>query len=152
MEANETSRHCWLLLVVVVAMAISPSEQQPQLAQVSLLNGGGQARQQQPLAQVNIGNRQPLAQVSLGGQQQQQPLAQVNVGGSGGGGGGIDLDLNPSMKDFVGFSYSRASRNPPSPRFIQFLNKVRLNRSQSSLFSMQNLLQREILSIFKWVP
>ena len=113
--------------------------QQPQLAQVSLLNGGGQARQQQPLAQVNIGNRQPLAQVSLGGQQQQQPLAQVNVGGSGGG-GGIDLDLNPSMKDFVGFSYSRASRNPPSPRFIQFLNKVRLNRSQSSLFSMQNLL------------
>ena len=149
MEANETSRHCWLLLVVVVIMAISPSEQQPQLAQVSLLNGGGQARQQQPLAQVNIGNRQPLAQVSLGGQQQ-QPLAQVNVGGSGGG-GGIDLDLNPSMKDFVGFSYSRASRNPPSPRFIQFLNKVRLNRSQSSLFSMQNLVQREILLIFKRV-
>ncbi len=28
------------------------------------------------------------------------------------------------LPDFVGFSYSRASKNPPSPRFIHFLEEV----------------------------
>ena len=120
MSSSSSSSLC---LFLVLALAATPTEQQ--LAQVSVLNG--QQQRQTPVSLLGGQQQQgggTLAQVSLGGQQQQS-LAQINVGSSRQlTGGSIDFDVNPALSDFVGFSYSRASRTPPSPRFIQFLNKV----------------------------